>query len=331
MAYFLPALGVEVEEFKAEWESGKREALSSAGAYSPGQQPWTTGAIKVGLGELKLGQVQNTDLSERLDPGRVGTAAPCSAPCSAPLRKRREWAPALAQLGHSWKGKQGPGWRALARRLTLPHQRRRWRRTTWPFRRGCAGAATVGSGSCSSRPARSERRRPASGLSGSPCSTARVRWRSFSSWAATATWLPLWHCRCSRQRPAAQRDAAVFLTGFSPRVVTGYDGCIPVIPVSSAAQLPSCLDSLRRQCAVPGPRADGQAVASRQRHLLAHCTTGSPLSEAQARVLSDVCTGFGHLAQHAVDARGQDRICYFLGRVDGEAPLQVFVWCVACC
>lgn len=93
-----------------------------------------------------------------------------------------------------------------------------------------------------------------------------------------------------------------------------------MIPVSSAAELPSCLDSLRRQCAATADaqRAHEDAATSAQRHLLAHCTRGGPLSEGQTDVLSDICTGFGHLAQRAFDRDGQDKICDFLGGADGK-------------
>lgn len=104
-----------------------------------------------------------------------------------------------------------------------------------------------------------------------------------------------------------------------------HDECIPVIPVSSAAELPCCLDSLRRQCVgVRGRRTHERAVASTRRHVLAHCTGADPLSESQTNVLSDICTGFGHLAEHAFDPDGQDRLCDFLGPTDGQRVTAFF-------
>ncbi|KAM4059428.1 hypothetical protein HRG_011487 [Hirsutella rhossiliensis] len=119
---------------------------------------------------------------------------------------------------------------------------------------------------------------------------------------------------------ASQDDMAAFMT-LQMQMLPSRDNCIPLIPVSSAAELPSCLESLRRQCAAAADaqQAHEQAATSTQRHLLAHCTgVGAPLGEGQTNVLSDICTGFGHLAQHALDPDGQDELCYFLGHADGQ-------------
>ncbi|PHH92030.1 hypothetical protein CDD83_9221 [Cordyceps sp. RAO-2017] len=92
------------------------------------------------------------------------------------------------------------------------------------------------------------------------------------------------------------------------------DGVVSVIPVASAAALPSRLDDLRRQCgSTTSP--DRQA---RGRDLLSRCAAGGPLSPGQTDILSGLCAGFGDLARHAFDPDGRARLCAALGDVDGR-------------
>ncbi|PNY26220.1 Uncharacterized protein TCAP_03850 [Tolypocladium capitatum] len=90
------------------------------------------------------------------------------------------------------------------------------------------------------------------------------------------------------------------------RMFTG-DG-IPIIPISSAAELPSCLDSLRCQCTSDGPVGRRADEASTSRDLVSHCVRGKALSDGQTNVLSDICGGFGDLAQHAFGPEGQRKM-----------------------
>ncbi|KND88654.1 hypothetical protein TOPH_06654 [Tolypocladium ophioglossoides CBS 100239] len=106
--------------------------------------------------------------------------------------------------------------------------------------------------------------------------------------------------------------------------VFANDG-IPIVPISSAVELPSCLDSLRRQCTGDGPKNKQAEETSTRRDLASYCVKGQPLSESQTNVLSDICGGFGDLAQHAFNPEGQRKICDFLGDEDGHRVISFFM------
>ncbi|POR38228.1 Uncharacterized protein TPAR_01573 [Tolypocladium paradoxum] len=100
---------------------------------------------------------------------------------------------------------------------------------------------------------------------------------------------------------------------------------IPIIPISSAVELPSCLDSLRRQCISDGPKDKQAEETSTRGDLVSHCVRGQALSESQTNVLSDICGWFGDLAQHAFDPEGQRKMCDFLGDTDGHRVMSFFM------
>ncbi|KAL7820393.1 hypothetical protein V8C44DRAFT_354529 [Trichoderma aethiopicum] len=107
---------------------------------------------------------------------------------------------------------------------------------------------------------------------------------------------------------------------------------MPIIPVSSASELPSRLDALRRQLinaanisrTRTSSRADEIACAEQLRDLASHCAHGQALPREHVDVLTDLSSGLASLAQLAFSADGQRRICDLLGDVQGGRVIAFF-------
>ncbi|UNI15157.1 hypothetical protein JDV02_001720 [Purpureocillium takamizusanense] len=121
------------------------------------------------------------------------------------------------------------------------------------------------------------------------------------------------------------------------------EGTVSIIPVASAAELPSCLDSLRRQCDGAAPDAVTAAAATttttttptaqhellRTRELLSHCYSGGGggggrLTTSETNVLSDICTGFADLARHAYDPASRRKLADYLGDAQAAKVISFF-------
>ena len=103
------------------------------------------------------------------------------------------------------------------------------------------------------------------------------------------------------------------------------ESTVSIIPIASASELPSCLDSLRQQCSVPDPEAVTPTQdLLRMREILSHCSRGPRLTTSQTNMLSDICTGFADLARHAYDPAGQRKIAEYLGDSQAAKVISFF-------
>lgn len=128
-------------------------------------------------------------------------------------------------------------------------------------------------------------------------------------------------CRASAQAPVPDRK--------SPSIVTHGMASVPIIPMSSAAELVGRLDALRRQCAqahtasVSRRRSRADEVAE-IRGLASHCVHGQALPPEHVDILTDVSAGLGSLAQLVFSADGQRKICDLLGDAQGGRVISFF-------
>ncbi|PTB64171.1 hypothetical protein BBK36DRAFT_1170745 [Trichoderma citrinoviride] len=116
---------------------------------------------------------------------------------------------------------------------------------------------------------------------------------------------------------------------------------MPIVPISSASELASRLDTLRRQFANAANnlsrtssnninRADGAACAEEEeeelRDLASHCVHGqaAPLPPEHIDVVTDLAAGLGSLAQLVLCADGQRRIRDLLGEAQGGRVIAFF-------
>ncbi|KAF4460240.1 hypothetical protein FALBO_12989 [Fusarium albosuccineum] len=91
---------------------------------------------------------------------------------------------------------------------------------------------------------------------------------------------------------------------------------MPIIPISSARELPSCLGALRRDCSAE--RSQNSNTHDRAHLDLVHwCVDGQPLSRDAANVLRGITSGFRDIAKHVTYPEGQAQIIDFMGH-DGE-------------
>lgn len=101
---------------------------------------------------------------------------------------------------------------------------------------------------------------------------------------------------------------------------------VPIIPISSAAELVARLDALRRQCANAASvsRSSHAEGMAEMRVLAAHCVHGPALSHEHVDILTDISTGLGNLAHLVFSAEGQRRICDLLGDAQGSRVISFF-------
>ncbi|KAF7559673.1 hypothetical protein G7046_g4480 [Stylonectria norvegica] len=105
---------------------------------------------------------------------------------------------------------------------------------------------------------------------------------------------------------------------------TSGDVPVPIIPISSARELPTCLESLRRQCLsnnCPGAQTSEENTSSA---IISHCVGGKPLSRDQRNVLAGISTGFTDIANQVLLTDGQSRMMDFLGDTDGARIISFF-------
>ncbi|KAL6810878.1 hypothetical protein GGI42DRAFT_200707 [Trichoderma sp. SZMC 28013] len=118
------------------------------------------------------------------------------------------------------------------------------------------------------------------------------------------------------------------LVDLQMSIVTHGMASVPIIPMSSAAELVGRLDALRRQCAEAhtasvSRRSHADAVAE-IRGLASHCVHGQALPPRQVDILTDVSAGLGSLAQLVFSADGQRKICDLLGDAQGGRVISFF-------
>ncbi|KAK1239650.1 hypothetical protein MKX07_001104 [Trichoderma sp. CBMAI-0711] len=117
---------------------------------------------------------------------------------------------------------------------------------------------------------------------------------------------------------------------MSPSIMTHCMSSIPIIPISSASELASRMDALRRQFANAanlsrtGSRADEAARMEQLRDLASHCVHGQPLPREHVDVVTDLSAGLGSLAQLVFSADGQRRIRDLLGDAQGGRVIAFF-------
>ncbi|PTB47092.1 uncharacterized protein TrAFT101_003471 [Trichoderma asperellum] len=100
---------------------------------------------------------------------------------------------------------------------------------------------------------------------------------------------------------------------------------VPIIPVSSTAELVTRLDVLRRQCTANVPRQSHAQEMAEVRALASHCVHGQALSHERVNVLTDISSGLGSLAQLAFDREGRRKLCDLLEDEEGNRVISFFV------
>ncbi|KAH0527834.1 hypothetical protein TsFJ059_002766 [Trichoderma semiorbis] len=119
------------------------------------------------------------------------------------------------------------------------------------------------------------------------------------------------------------------LVDLQMSIMTHGMASVPIIPMSSAAELVGRLDALRRQCA----QAHTASVSRRRSHadevaeirgLASHCVHGQALPPEHVDILTDVSAGLGSLAQLVFSADGQRKICDLLGDAQGGRVISFF-------
>lgn len=110
-----------------------------------------------------------------------------------------------------------------------------------------------------------------------------------------------------------------------PSIVTQGMAHVPMIPISSIAELVTRLDALRRQCTASTPgRSHAQEVAE-VRALASHCVHGQALSHEHVNILTDISSGLGSLAQLVFNAEGRRKLCDLLEDEEGNRVISFFV------
>ncbi|KAL7974015.1 hypothetical protein HDV63DRAFT_366437 [Trichoderma sp. SZMC 28014] len=100
---------------------------------------------------------------------------------------------------------------------------------------------------------------------------------------------------------------------------------VPIIPVSSIAELVTRLDALRRQCTASVPRQSYVQEMAEVRALASHCVPGQPLSHERVNILTDISSGLGDLAQLVFSAEGRRKLCDLLDDKEGNRVMAFFV------
>ncbi|CAM1507261.1 Fc.00g069020.m01.CDS01 [Cosmosporella sp. VM-42] len=102
---------------------------------------------------------------------------------------------------------------------------------------------------------------------------------------------------------------------------------MPIVPITSSRELPSCLDTLRKQFSAARSRDDDigeRAEATGTHDLVQHCVPGKPLSRDQANVLTGTSTGFKDIANHISLQDSQFVLREYLGEVDARRIISFF-------
>lgn len=97
----------------------------------------------------------------------------------------------------------------------------------------------------------------------------------------------------------------------------------PMIPISRAEDLPSCLDKLRQGCCRLAANAHENLITSQE--CASRCVQGTPLSRDQVNMLTGITSSVHHLARKATEPEGQDQIMDFIGPEDGCRVVSFFV------
>lgn len=103
---------------------------------------------------------------------------------------------------------------------------------------------------------------------------------------------------------------------------------LPILPITSAAELSSGLGSLRGRYASGTAGARPTADLHAARSLLSQCVVdGPPLSEKQTNIVSYISSGFGHLASLAGSLEGQRLLRPYLGESDAGRLIAFLTRC----
>lgn len=231
--------------------------------------------------------------------------------CSA-LRRRREWAPILSALSRSDAGWRGDQLSQISQKTADPLSRDKARKSRHclPYStKQCLQSHAHISHRSWNRADKSEDRETA----------PPQRWHPHSNHPPTQ-----WRRRHNSSDKFADgvRQTLISIPHFQYLTKNRalHYGDVPIIPISSATDLPSCLTSLRKQCnELPSvnPSTSKQA-------LVPYCANGQPLSERQANILTDIANGFRDLATNAFVPQSQRLICDFLGDRDGARVVSFF-------
>lgn len=108
-------------------------------------------------------------------------------------------------------------------------------------------------------------------------------------------------------------------------IVTHGMAHVPIIPVSSTAELVTRLDALRRQCTASVPRRSYAQAMAEVRALASHCVHGQALSHERVNILTDISSGLGSLAQLVFNTEGRRKLCDLLEDEDGNRVISFFV------
>ncbi|TFB05692.1 hypothetical protein CCMA1212_002250 [Trichoderma ghanense] len=119
------------------------------------------------------------------------------------------------------------------------------------------------------------------------------------------------------------------LVGLQMSIMAHGISSMPIIPTSSASELVSRLDALRRQFAnaanISISRADEEAARAEQlRDLVSRCVHGQPLPREHVDVVTDLSAGLASLARLVFSADGQRRIRDLLGDAQGGRLIAFF-------
>ena len=99
---------------------------------------------------------------------------------------------------------------------------------------------------------------------------------------------------------------------------------IPIIPIASATDLLSYVDSLRRQMSSKETAAKEADTKKKSRDVVAHSVDGQPLSESQVNIVTDIFSGLQSLSNDAFTPTGQQVLHDYLGQQDASRVIKFF-------
>ena len=99
---------------------------------------------------------------------------------------------------------------------------------------------------------------------------------------------------------------------------------IPIIPIASATELPSCVDSLRRQMSSKETEDKETNTKKLSRDVVAHSVDGQPLSESQVNIVTDIFSSLQSLSNNAFTPTGQQVLHDYLGQQDASQVIKFF-------
>ncbi|KAF4965360.1 hypothetical protein FSARC_6818 [Fusarium sarcochroum] len=100
------------------------------------------------------------------------------------------------------------------------------------------------------------------------------------------------------------------------------DSTVPIIPISTTQELPSCLEALRRDYTDKISPSHEDSIAHKD--LACWCVDGKPLTRDQVNILTGITSGFRDLASHSTQPVGQAAIREYLGDQDGGRIISFF-------